>query len=92
MSIRPTPHVRKALAQRLCVYWPNAVVEDDIVQPLGPDSLLRAEHVFVYEDRRAFAASVKGEAAARVELLFHKNTFEVDGHAGVIAALEGLFT
>ncbi len=96
IAIRPTPHVRKALAQRLSVRWPNAVVDHDIVQPLGPDAFLRVDHVFVYEDRKAQAAWAKlgcpeQRDEALVELQFHKNGFEVKGTHDLVASLLGLF-
>ncbi len=81
LSVRPSPHVRKTIAQKLCVLWPNGMLESDILQPLGPDSLLRAEDVFVYEDRRSFDSWSKlGCTEQNADAMVHL-TFEKDGIA-----------
>lgn len=95
LSVRPSPHVRKTLAQKLCVLWPNGMVEYDILQPLGPDSLLRAEDVFVYEDRRSFDSWSKlgcteQNEDAMVHLTFAKDGIAITYGAGLEPFVESL--
>lgn len=71
VQVLVTPHVRKTIAQRLLVLWPQAYTFDNA--PLGPDALA-GHHTVVYRDKEGHDT---GDWQHCVSLRFHTNDFEI---------------
>jgi hypothetical protein len=73
IQVRVTPHVRKTVAQRLLVLWPNAYCID--TGRLGPDGL-RGHNAIVYREMVDMEA---GDSEQCMSLWFHETDIEI-GH------------